>query len=423
MGSKKATIQAVFGEKHQKYINNAIHSTISVAEGAVRAGKTIDNITAFAYMIDKGVPDRIHLATGSTSANAKLNIGDANGYGLEYIFRGRCHWTKYKGNDALVIRSHGRNYVVIFAGGAKADSYKKIRGNSYGMWIATEINLHHESTIKEAFNRQLAAKVRRIFWDLNPVAPADWIYTDYIDRFPDRFGDKYTYEHFTIRDNATISPKRLQEIVQEYDTSSIWYKRDILGERCLAEGLVYSFGEENIVDSVPDGEGEYYVSCDYGTLNPFSAGLWKVQGDSAVRIREYYYSGRSNTGMRTDEEYADEVVRLCEGVQVRKIVVDPSAASFIACLRKRKFTVLQADNSVLDGIRLVARYLRDGNIKIHRSCTDAIAEFGQYSWDTDAAEDKVIKQHDHAMDDIRYFCMTVLKNKVGKSTYRPLWLN
>lgn len=422
MASKSATIHPVFGDKHRAYISAAIRSTISVAEGAVRAGKTIDNIAAFAYMIEKGVPDRIHLATGSTSANAKLNIGDANGFGLEHIFRGRCHWTKYRGNDALAIRSCGREYVVIFAGGAKADSFKKIRGNSYGMWIATEINLHHENTIKEAFNRQLAARVRRIFWDLNPVAPADWIYTNYIDRFAERFGDRYNYEHFTIRDNATISPSRLAEIEAQYDQSSIWYRRDILGERCLAEGLVYQFGEENIVDAAPDGDGEYYVSCDYGTLNPFSAGLWKLQGDHAVRIKEYYYSGRAGSVMLTDEEYAEHVVKLCEGVKVRKIVIDPSAASFIACMRKRGFTVLQADNSVLDGIRLTARYLRDGNIKICRCCTDAINEFGMYSWDTTAAEDKVIKQNDHAMDDIRYFAMTVMKNKVGKAAYRPLWL-
>lgn len=119
---KTKTIAPSFGEKHKAYIQSAMRCTISVAEGAVRAGKTIDNIAAFAALIEKGAPDRIHLATGSTAANAKLNIGDANGFGLEYLFRGRCRWTKYKGNEALVIKSCGREYVVIFAGGAKADS-------------------------------------------------------------------------------------------------------------------------------------------------------------------------------------------------------------------------------------------------------------------------------------------------------------
>ena len=91
---KSRTVFPVFGPLHKEYIRKATQATISVAEGAVRAGKTIDNISAFAYIIQCGTPDRIHLATGSTSANAKLNIGDANGFGLEYIFRGRCRWTK-----------------------------------------------------------------------------------------------------------------------------------------------------------------------------------------------------------------------------------------------------------------------------------------------------------------------------------------
>lgn len=162
-----------FSDKHKRYIKNCANSTYNILEGAVRSGKTVDNVFAFAHEL-KTTKDRIHLATGSTMANAKLNIGDANGFGLEYIFRGQCRWTQYKGNDCLLINGPDTGYkdkIVIFAGGAASDSYKKIRGNSYGMWIATEINLHHDNTIKEAFNRQLAAKNRKIFWDLNPDHP------------------------------------------------------------------------------------------------------------------------------------------------------------------------------------------------------------------------------------------------------------
>lgn len=411
----------VFGEKHKEYINSAIRSTISVAEGAVRAGKTIDNIAAFAALIQKGTPDRIHLATGSTAANAKLNIGAANGYGLENIFRGRCRWTKYKGNEALIITSHGRDYVVIFAGGGKADSFKKIRGNSYGMWIATEINLHHEDTIKEAFNRQLASRLRRVFWDLNPSSPAHWIYTDFIDRFPSQFGDRYNYCHFTIRDNATITPQRLAEIEAQYDKGSIWYRRDILGERCIAEGLVYQcFNDSCIVDEVPES-GEYYISIDYGTMNPFSAGLWCINGDKAVRIKEYYYNGRAARAQRTDEDYCANVIELAKGYDIKEVIIDPSAASFITALQRKGFKTRKADNDVLNGIHRVADYLMGGNIKIHRCCKDAINEFGLYSWDDKATDaDTVIKENDHAMDEIRYFASTVLRHRIGKGNYKPI---
>lgn len=246
------TIPYKFGEKHIKYIRKCAKCEINVAEGAVRAGKTIDNVYAFAHEI-KTAPDKIHLATGSTSANAKLNIGDANGFGLEWIFRGQCRWGKYKGNECLYIRGPDTGYrqrVVIFAGAAKADSFKKIRGNSYGMWIATEINLHHENTIKEAINRQLAAKRRKIFWDLNPDHPKATIYANHIDKY-DRLASNgnilggYNYEHFTIFDNVTISEERKQTIINEYDPTSIWYQRDILGKRCIAEGLIYrQFADE-----------------------------------------------------------------------------------------------------------------------------------------------------------------------------------
>lgn len=414
------TLQPKFGEKHKAYIAAATRATISVAEGAVRAGKTIDNIAAFAYLIEKGTPDRIHLATGSTAANAKLNIGDANGYGLEYLFRGRCRWTKYKGNEALVIRSHKRDYVVIFAGGAKADSFKKIRGNSYGMWIATEINLHHEDTIKEAFNRQLAARVRRVFWDLNPSAPGHWIYEHYIDKFPESMGARYNYQHFTIRDNATITPQRLAEIEAQYDAGSIWYRRDILGERCIAEGLIYPmFGEQCITDDEPDS-GEWYISVDYGTMNPFSAGLWRVGNGRAVRVNEVYYNGRELKKQKTDEEYCDMVAALAGARAVSAVIVDPSAASFIEALRRRSgFKVRQANNDVANGIRCVADYLLNGKIIIHRRCAATIREFGLYRWDEKQDNDKPIKENDHAMDETRYFAMTVLRRAFKPHEWIP----
>lgn len=127
---KRRTIPFSFSKKHVDYIRSCKNNTYNIAEGAVRAGKTVDNVYAFAHEL-RTTKDRLHLATGSTVANAKLNIGDANGFGLEYIFRGQCKWGKYKDNEALIIKgpyTEQRERIVIFAGAAKADSYKKIRG-------------------------------------------------------------------------------------------------------------------------------------------------------------------------------------------------------------------------------------------------------------------------------------------------------
>lgn len=422
------TLKPVFGQKHRDYINSAVSHTVSVAEGAVRAGKTIDNITAFAYMIDQGVPDRIHLVTGATVATAKLNIGDSNGMGLESIFRGRCKWGKYKGNEALFIfsKDRRRQYIVIFAGGGKADSYKRIRGNSYGMWLATEINLHHKDMIKEAFNRQLAAKVRRVFWDLNPINPGAWIYREYINNLADMFPGQYNYQHFTLFDNATLTPERIEEIKLQYVPGSIWYKRDIDGERCAAEGLVYPMYIEAMEETyeafredengnVTRNFSDYVISIDYGTMNPFAALKW-VKGKDGVWhcIEEYYYSGRETNRQKTDADYVLDMIAFTadHGEGDIRVIVDPSATSFKTALRRndqRSFKVMDADNDVLAGIQDTATCLQETQslVKISNKCTRTIGEFGGYVWDEKEDSDRPIKENDHAMDALRYFVKTM----------------
>jgi len=420
---KSVHLHPVFSEKHQEYMRRATKATISVAEGSVRAGKTVDNVAAFAFLLSQCPADRIHLATGSTSANAKLNIGDCNGFGLEYIFRGRCHWTKYKGNEALAIKIKNREYIVIFAGGGKADSYKKIRGNSFGMWIATEINLHHEDTIKEAFNRQLAASCRKIFWDLNPGAPEAPIYKNHIDRFEGSFGSAYNYEHFTIRDNAAISPDRIAEIEAQYDPNSVWYKRDILGMRCKAEGVIYDMfnSDIHVLHTEPETEGDYFVSSDYGIQNATTFLLWrKIKGKYAfVCLREYYYSGRDERKQKTVSEHVTGLKEMLNGIMPKVIIVDPSAAALIVELRKEGFKVQPADNEVLSGISDVGNMLRNEELFFMDCCKNTIGEFGIYSWDTKAAEqgeDKPVKESDHGMDAVRYMVKTRRLNRKAKES-------
>lgn len=255
-----------FSEKHIDYINDALDCKMSVAEGSVRAGKTIDNcIIACMYL--ETCEEKIHLASGSSLPNAKLNIGDCNGFGLEYLFGGRCHWGKYKGNEALYIKTKTGEKIVIFAGGGKADSYKKILGNSYGLWIATEINEHYDSDdsrtsfIKVALARQLASKNIKILWDLNPCNPHHRIYTNYIDKYAnDGLIGGYNYAHFTINDNLSVSEQRRNEIKSMYDPNTVWYKRDILGQRCVAEGLIYRDFADNTERYLIDNLDKFRLS-------------------------------------------------------------------------------------------------------------------------------------------------------------------
>ena len=425
-----------FSKKHSDYIKNALHNKMNVAEGAIRSGKTIDHCIIAAMYLEE-CPDKIHLASGSTIGNAKLNIGACNGFGLENLFRGRCKWGKYKDNEALYLYTQTGEKIVIFAGGAKADSYKRILGNSYGLWIATEINEHYDcddsrsSFIKVAFGRQVAAERPLILWDLNPCNPGHSIYANYIDNYLNNYVGGYQYQHFTIADNLSISEQRKAEIESQYVKGSIWYRRDILGERCIAEGLVYSMYEQvfeepplatnrDIANGNTDPSNsrykraeQYVLSMDYGTLNAFACLLWGKYGDVWYAIDGYYYSGRDQQRQKTDDEYADDIddlfgTKYGSEWDKLKVIIDPSAASFIAALRRRRrYHVVPADNAVIDGIRETASAMQQDFIKVNPSIKEWKQEVEGYVWDNDSAEDRPVKINDHYMDCTRYFVHTM----------------
>jgi len=430
MVNKSKTIKwKQFSPKHKRYIKNALGNKMNVAEGAIRSGKTIDHCIIAAMYLET-CADKIHLASGSTIGNAKLNIGVCNGFGLENLFRGRCKWGKYKDNEALYVYTQTGEKIVIFVGGAKSDAYKRILGNSYGLWIATEINEHYDSEdsrtsfIKVAFGRQVAAESPLVLWDLNPCNPGHKIYKDYIDLYKHQYVGGYQYEHFTIDDNYSITAERREEIEAQYVPGSIWYRRDILGERCIAEGLVFPMYEKAIVSEIPaETPAEYCIAMDYGTMNAFAALLFARIGETWYGIREYYYSGRDKKAQKTDEEYAQAIDEWCSDIQVEdriRVIIDPSAASFIAVLRRRnhRYKVQPADNAVLDGIRETANALDNGYVKISDKLTDWKNEASGYAWDSKSANDKPVKENDHLMDATRYFVKTT--HIVRKRTRRTL---
>ena len=222
---------------------------------------------------------------------------------------------------------------------------------------------------------------------------------------------------FLLDDNRFLDPNYVQRLKAEYQ--GVFYRRFILGQWCVAEGLVYNLtGMDYLADQVPtlpNGQQyRYYISVDYGTLNPCSMGLWAVDSVRGVAYRaaEYYYSGRKAMRQKTDEEYYAALETLAGDRVIDYVVVDPSAASFLETIRRHgRFSVRKANNAVLPGIRTVAALFQAGRLKLCRGCKDAIRELSLYSWDPQSPEDRVIKEHDHAMDDMRYFAMTILRKE------------
>lgn len=390
--------------------------TALICDGSVRSGKT--TIMSLSFLIwAMSSFDRTNFAIcGKTVQSAERNIlkplMDTEGLGAAFAM-------SYKvSTRVLTVKCGGiENWFYLF-GGKDESSYMLIQGITLAGVLFDEVALMPRSFVEQALARTISFEKPKYFFNCNPESPQHWFYKEWIEQ--PRDGTQHI--HFLLEDNPILTPQMIERTKAMY--SGVFYQRYILGEWVLAEGLIYPmFGDRCIVDAAPEqmAGNQYYISCDYGTLNPFSAGLWCWDGKTATRMREYYYSGRDTQANKTDEEYYTELEKLAGDLPIKSVVVDPSAASFIEVIRRHhKFTVRKAKNDVLNGIMTTARYLQDGTIKVHRSCEDAIREFGLYRWDEKATEDKPIKENDHAMDDIRYFAQTILREKVGKTTYNSI---
>ena len=386
---------------------------VLICDGAVRSGKTSIMMWAFVDWAMREFEGQRFGICGKTVDSASKNI--VVPFISMALAKERYNLRWRRADHVLEITRCGKtNYFEVF-GGKDESSFMLIQGRTLAGVLLDEVVLMPESFVNQALAR-CSVDGSRIWFSCNPGSPQHWFYKNWIEGSARR---NALYLHFNMRDNPALSDSILARYEAMY--SGVFYDRYILGKWVLAEGLIYPmFGDSCVVDDEPGAEGEYYISCDYGTLNPFSAQLWHWDGKTATCLREYYYSGRETQANKTDEEYCTEIARLAGDLPIRSIVVDPSAASFIEVLRRKQYIVRKAKNDVLNGIMLTARYLQDGTIKIHRSCKDSIREFGLYRWDDKATEDRPIKENDHAMDSIRYFAFTILRERVGKSKYTSL---
>jgi len=181
----------------------------------------------------------------------------------------------------------------------------------------------------------------------------------------------------------------------------------------LAEGIIYDMFDtaKHVVETINRSYSKYYVSVDYGTQNPTTFGLWGFYNGVWYKVKEYHYDGRKENKQKTDQEYYEDLVEFIGKARVLAVIVDPSAASFIAVLKKNGIVVKKAKNDVIEGIRNVANALIDELIKYNDCCKETFREFSSYMWDEKAAdrgEDKPVKQNDHQMDGDRYFVNTII---------------
>jgi PBSX family phage terminase large subunit len=408
-------IPAPFSQNQTRFFWNCFDHWLNVAEGGKRGGKNVLITMAYCTILEKH-PSRIHLIAGVSTATARLNILDCDGFGMKNYFEGRCREGVYQNRDCLYIQTLTGEKVVLVSGGGKAGDEKLIKGNTYGTAYITEVNECSEVFIQEVFDRTLSSPDRKIFHDLNPKAEGHWYYRSVLNFHEEKqkadpaYG--LNYGHFTIADNMSLSDAQLRAVLATYDRKSIWYARDILGQRKAAEGLIYDMFDlsANVYTDAERPVGMQSLSTrtitvDYGTLNACTY-LDTYDDGETIRIdREYRWDGRKERRQKTDEEYADDFMAFM-GNTPCAVYVDPSAASFIAALRQRGVYVLDANNDVLNGIRRCSTLFSRRRLLVNASCTGLIDELGLYRWDDKAAllgVEKPVKENDHGPDAVRYY--------------------
>lgn len=379
-----------------------------ICDGSVRSGKSLSMAIGFMLWSCSEFNGQTFAICGKTAGSIQRNVILPMQQWLEGIAKISLKLSR----SCFDVTMNGHTNRYYFFGGKDESSYMLIQGMTLAGVMFDEAALMPKSFVEQALAR-CSVSGSRFWFNCNPDSPQHWFYREWINNLDKK---NAAYLHFTMDDNYSLSPA----IKKRYESlyTGVFKERYIDGKWCVTEGIIYDcWKDEYIIDdfAAPDW-CQWYISMDYGTVNPCSMGLWCVNDDMAVRVAEYYYDSRKENYCRTDEEHYTELEKLAETIgvdEIQAVIVDPSAASFIECIRRHgRFNVRKANNDVLSGIRRTSTLMKAGRFRVHKSCEGFLKEVKLYRWDEKSAQDSVIKENDHAMDDTRYLVNTVLKNGI-----------
>lgn len=374
-----------------------------IAEGAIRSGKTIAMIDSFITWSLAKHRHQNFIIAGKSMGALKRNVLEPmfqilTAKGIDY------HYHRSENPHVII----GTNTYYLFGANNEA-SQDILQGLTAAGAYLDEAALFPRSFVDQTIGRCSAetdGNGAKVFFNCNPAGPYHWFKTEFIDKAKEKL---ILVLHFTMDDNLSLSEKVKERFRRMF--SGVFFKRYILGLWVLAEGVIYDMfrDDPHVVSKLPTFQ-RYFVGCDYGTSNPTVFLLIGEHEEFPEKkyyvIREYYFDSRKEGYQKTDEEYSKDLQEFIKDVQPSVILVDPSAASFIAQLRKDGVTgIREADNDVLPGISNVSNMLSNLKLFIYNKCLNLIREFGSYVWDAkaqDRGEDKPVKQFDHAMDALRY---------------------
>lgn len=397
-----------------KFVNSK--SNYLICDGAVRSGKTVIMSIAFIIWAMEYFESCNFAICAKTVTNAERNVLKPLITSKELPYK-----MKYHRQERMLEVSMGTkvNRFYLF-GGKDESSYMLIQGITLAGVLMDEVALMPRSFVEQAMARTLTYANAKIWFNCNPSNQLHWFNQEWI--IPTDKGEKNaTHLHFLMTDNPILGEEEIKKTESMF--SGVFFDRYILGLWCMAEGIIYDMftNSSHVFNELPNTEGDYYVSSDFGIQNATVFLLWRKEKntDRWICVNEYYYSGRENRVQKTVDSLVDGLVSILPReknysgedtiVMPRQVIVDPSASALIVELRKRGFHVIPAINDVLNGISDVSTMLRQDKLGFAKKCVNTINEFGLYSWDAKASqhgEDRPIKDNDHAMDAVRYFVET-----------------
>lgn len=361
---------AALNKKQSDYIIRSQVAWLNVLEGGKRSSKNITNLIALATSLESH-PDKLHLAAGFTQGTAKMNIIDSNGFGLKWIFKGRCREGMYQNVDALYIYTQTGEKIVLVAGGSKINDVARIKGFSLGSVYLTEVNEMAQPFVNECFDRTLASQRRQIFMDLNPKPPRHWFYLDVLDFHMAKQAAnpmyRMNYAHMTIADNMSLSDEKLRLELARYDRDTQWFKRDILGERTSASGRIYTgYKFKDVAVSREWIKKQMFINFSIGVdVGGTDATVATLQGfspnyETIVAIDGYYHKQGIDSG-KDHAEYAADIVQFIQPWTL----VYPLLASCTVFAESADKLFRQALRNALDkahlyNMQIVPSYKKDG---------------------------------------------------------------
>lgn len=384
-----------------------------VAEGAVRAGKTVVMGLSFIFWSMQKGSGTNYAICGKTVSSTRRNIVEP----LKEMLKARGYKVIDKRTEGyLKVAKEGKVNTYYIFGGKDESSASLIQGVTLGGILLDEVALMPRSFVEQAMAR-CSVEGSKFWFNCNPEGPRHWFKTEHIDKSEER---RYLVLHFRLEDNPSLS----EETIDRYKNmfTGIFYRRFILGEWAFADGVIYSsipekcFYNNKAADKVVpikirENDVAPWYAADYGTTNPqVYLEIYKYTApDSKIPYfyvtREYCWNSRETFRQKTDAEYVADF-NAFKLPKYKGLIIDPSAESLKVAHERSGELVINAKNDVRPGISMVSTLFALGHIFINTDeCPNLTAELGLYQWDpkkSEAGKEEPIKQNDHSCDALRY---------------------